>query len=102
MKEWYKKKWILIVGFVCMFIVSGCGIDKSNSDAKEESGAKNSDEIKIGVIIAETGPASTLGSSQANTVKLLQKQLDEAGPIDGKKIKIAKHDYETDDPKLRK
>ncbi len=99
MKEWYKKKWILIVGLVCMFIVSGCGIDQSNSNAKEESGAKNSDEIKIGVIIAETGPASTLGSSQANTVKLLQKQLDEAGPIDGKKIKIIKHDYETDDTK---
>ncbi|MFD2075668.1 ABC transporter substrate-binding protein [Geobacillus jurassicus] len=55
--------------------------------------------MKIGVIIAETGPASTLGHTQVNTVKLMQKQLDQQGGINGTKVQLIMQDYETNDTK---
>ncbi|MDM5247951.1 ABC transporter substrate-binding protein [Lysinibacillus sp. G4S2] len=96
MKKFLKGKLVAILSLVFILVVAGCGIE----NAEEASGKKNEEGvIKIGVIVAETGPASTLGSAQAKTVELLQKQLDEAGPIDGKKIQLIKQDYETNDTK---
>ncbi|MEK3937144.1 ABC transporter substrate-binding protein [Sporosarcina sp. FSL W7-1349] len=97
MKRYVKAKSLAILAMVLLLIMAGCGLDEETSSA--DTGKKDDEVIKIGVIIAETGPASTLGSTQVNTVKLLQKQLEEAGPIDGKKIQLVKHDYETDDTK---
>jgi branched-chain amino acid transport system substrate-binding protein len=96
MKKVFKGKLVAILSLVFLLVVAGCGIE----NAEETSGGKSEEGvIKIGVIVAETGPASTLGSAQAKTVELLQKQLDEAGPIDGKKIQLIKQDYETNDTK---
>lgn len=96
MKKFFKGKLVAILSLVFLLVVAGCGIE----NAEETSGGKSEEGvIKIGVIVAETGPASTLGSAQAKTVELLQKQLDEAGPIDGKKIQLIKQDYETNDTK---
>lgn len=78
-----------------LLVLGACNLDEENTGGADSS----SDEIKIGVILAETGPASTLGEAQVNTVKLLQKEIDERGEIGGKKIKLVKHDYETDDTK---
>lgn len=96
MKKFFKGKLVAILSLVFLLVVAGCGIE----NAEKTSGGKSEEGvIKIGVIVAETGPASTLGSAQAKTVELLQKQLDEAGPIDGKKIQLIKQDYETNDTK---
>lgn len=78
-----------------LLVLGACNLDEENAGGLDSS----SDEIKIGVILAETGPASTLGEAQVNTVKLLQKEIDERGEIGGKKVKLVKHDYETDDTK---
>lgn len=96
MNRLFNGKIVTVISVLLLLFIAGCG-DQSSNEANADQ--KNGDVIKIGVIVAETGPASTLGSSQANTVKMLQKQLDEAGPIDGKKIQLVKHDYETDDTK---
>lgn len=88
-----------------LFVFTACGNTQTNTgNSTSESGQSKSsgsdgDVIKIGAIFAETGPASTLGKTQANLVKLLQKQLDEQGPINGKRIEIIMQDYETDDTK---
>ncbi|WP_374966937.1 ABC transporter substrate-binding protein [Lysinibacillus sp. RS5] len=96
MKKFFMGKLVAILSLVFLLVVAGCGIE----NAEETSGGKSEEGvIKIGVIVAETGPASTLGSAQAKTVELLQKQLDEAGPIDGKKVQLIKQDYETNDTK---
>ncbi|MCG7336312.1 ABC transporter substrate-binding protein [Sporosarcina sp. ACRSM] len=96
MKRNFKGKVILFLALTFLLMIAGCG----GGNARNATADINDEEVvKIGVIVAETGPASTLGSSQANTVKLLQKQLDAAGPIDGKTIQLVKHDYETDDTK---
>ncbi|WP_066053694.1 ABC transporter substrate-binding protein [Robertmurraya korlensis] len=83
---------------ILVIALSACNMETSGgNDKKDGDGGK--EVIKIGAIFAETGPASTLGKTQANYVKLIQKQLDEAGTINGKKIEIIMQDYETDDTK---
>ncbi|KOS68820.1 hypothetical protein AEA09_09895 [Lysinibacillus contaminans] len=96
MKKILKGKLVAILSLVFLVVIAGCGIEKEEETSGEK---KEGGVIKIGVIVAETGPASTLGSAQAKTVELLQKQLDEAGPIDGNKIQLIKQDYETNDTK---
>lgn len=97
-----KKFWKSICSFSLMLILvialSACNTETSSSNDKND-GDSDKEVIKIGAIFAETGPASTLGKTQANYVKLIQKQLDEAGSINGKKIEIIMQDYETDDTK---
>ncbi|MGS2777009.1 ABC transporter substrate-binding protein [Robertmurraya sp. GLU-23] len=97
-----KKFWKSICSFSLMLILvialSACNTETSSSNDKND-GDGDKEVIKIGAIFAETGPASTLGKTQANYVKLIQKQLDEAGSINGKKIEIIMQDYETDDTK---
>lgn len=105
MEKLFKKKSILITLMLSLLLVfTACGnsqTSSSSSTGESNKGEAGSTEevIKIGAIFSETGPASTLGKTQANLVKLLQKQLDEQGGIDGKKIEIIMQDYETDDTK---
>jgi branched-chain amino acid transport system substrate-binding protein len=98
MKKLVKK--LSSIGLISALVL---GLAACNTESSGGSGAKGEkageEVIKIGAIFAETGPASTLGKTQSNYVKLLQKQLDDEGPIDGKKIEIVMQDYETDDTK---
>lgn len=86
----HMQKVIALTLVALLVIIAGCGPQGSSSKDKE---------IKIGLILAETGPASTLGLGSVRTARLLQKQLDEAGPVNGKTIKLLIQDYETDDTK---
>ncbi len=105
MEKLFKRKSVLITLMLSLLLVfTACGNTQTNSGSSTgESGQGEAggteDVIKIGAIFSETGPASTLGKTQANLVKLLQKQLDEQGGIDGKKVEIIMQDYETDDTK---
>lgn len=96
MKKSFIGRLAAILSLVFILVVAGCGIEETVETSGEN---KEGDTIKIGVIVAETGPASTLGATQAKAVQLLQKQLDEAGPINGMKIQLLKQDYETNDTK---
>lgn len=87
-----------LLGLIVSLLLVFTACNSSNSSTTSSGGSKE-DVIKIGAIFAQTGPASTLGSTQANLVKVLQKQLDDEGPINGKKIEIVMQDYETDDTK---
>ncbi|MEH7226056.1 ABC transporter substrate-binding protein [Bacillus sp. JJ1566] len=91
-----KKFSFLSIILSILLVITACNTESTDGGG---SGGKDSEVIKIGAIFAETGPASTLGKTQANYVKLLQKKLDEEGPINGKKIEIIMQDYETDDTK---
>jgi branched-chain amino acid transport system substrate-binding protein len=95
-----KCKAVLLFALAVVVLIALIGCGPQTSSSPDNSASNNqSEEIKIGVIFAETGPASTLGASQVKTAKLFQKQLDAAGPINGKKIKFIIQDYETDDTK---
>ena len=99
MKKKCMGKLVAVLTLVFLLIVAGCGIEETEETIQTSGDSTAVDTIKIGVIVAETGPASTLGATQAKTVELVQKQLDEAGPINGKKIQLIKQDYETNDTK---
>lgn len=112
-------KWLAIVVLALMVALAACGPannqasnssspssaapssapSASASSSEPSPAAETGKEIKIGLVLAETGPASTLGLTEVQTQKLFQKQLDAAGPINGNTIKLIMQDYETDDTK---
>jgi branched-chain amino acid transport system substrate-binding protein len=50
--------------------------------------APAADTIKIGAILAETGPASFLGAPEAKTLAMLTEEINAKGGIAGKKIQL--------------
>ncbi len=46
------------------------------------------DTIKIGAILAVTGPASFLGAPEANTLKMLVDEVNSKGGINGRKVEL--------------
>jgi branched-chain amino acid transport system substrate-binding protein len=72
MKKWILKfaPYYLLLGIFLMF----------NAHSAEAS------EIKIGVILAETGPASFLGGPGARSLQMLSETLNAAGGIQGNKV----------------
>jgi branched-chain amino acid transport system substrate-binding protein len=80
-------------------ILSGCG-----GDGSEPAAAGDGETYKIGAILAITGPASSLGIPERDTMLMLQEELDAAGGIlgpDGLKhpVEIIIYDTESDETK---
>ncbi len=95
-----------LIGIMVMMLVllfsTACGMfsnSASNDSEKEGSADTDSKVVKIGFVLAETGPASTLGKAEVNTAKLLQKELEAKGEINGTKVELLIRDYESDDTK---
>ncbi|MFW6323612.1 MAG: ABC transporter substrate-binding protein [Desulfovibrionales bacterium] len=67
---------------VCLieFALLGCGSETEQSTGKEP--------IKIGAILAVSGPASFLGSPEARTVELLAEQTNADGGINGRPVEL--------------
>lgn len=100
-----KKKILAVVSvFICLvFVLSGCGEKKtdtstSGTDKKVDSSTsgQKTDEVKIGLITAETGDLAQYGIAVENAVKLAANQINEAGGIDGKQIKLVVYDNKGD------
>jgi branched-chain amino acid transport system substrate-binding protein len=85
----FKKKIALLITLaMTVGIFSGCA-PKSSSSTGSSGG-----EIKIGSIMSLTGPVSTYGKSGENGILLLEEQVNNAGGINGKKIKFVFGDDE--------
>jgi len=50
--------------------------------------AMAADTIKVGAILAVTGPASFLGAPEAKTLEMLTEELNAKGGVDGRKIQL--------------
>ena len=78
MKKWIQKStlclWLLGVFLIC------------NADLTQAS------EIKIGVILAETGPASFLGGPEVRSLQMLSESINAAGGIKGNKLVLVYKD----------
>lgn len=110
-------KILALMTAVALVFLAGCGPQSGPASSSETKGntepaaatqnagttaekpEEQGKEIKIGLVLAETGPASTLGMTEVQTARLIQKQLDAQGPINGNTIKLIVQDYETDDTK---
>ena len=58
--------------------------------------AHAAEPIRIGAIFSVTGPASFLGEPERNTAKMLEEDLNAAGGLLGRKIKVVVYDDESD------
>jgi len=81
---------------------SGCG--PATPQPTTESGTEVGSAYKIGAIFAITGPASSLGIPERDTVQMLQEELDAAGGIMGPDglmhpVEIIIYDTESDETK---
>lgn len=75
---------------------SSAAPSQSASSQAPDSGSSGGDTIKIGVIVAESGPASSLGKQEGEIARLLAKRF-QGQTFGGKKIEIIVNDYETND-----
>ncbi len=105
-----KKLLTMISIFICLVIIlSGCSkkttadsndstdANKTTTDTKNEASADTNNEVvKIGLITAETGDIAQYGMAVENAVKLAADQINEAGGIDGKEIKLVIYDNKGD------
>jgi len=62
-------------------------------------GAAYAQDIVIGAAIAQTGPASSLGSGEVDALKLFEQQVNQAGGIMGHNLKIVVLDTASDPSK---
>jgi len=58
-------------------------------------------DIKIGAIISETGPASSLGDPEAETIRMMVDELNAKGGINGEKIDLVLYDDGGDPSKAK-
>lgn len=86
---------IFLLIIIYAFVTSACGNKQTGGSSKQSSGSSD-DTIKIGVIVAETGPASSLGKPEADVARYLNEQLADK-KFNGKKVELIIEDYETDD-----
>jgi branched-chain amino acid transport system substrate-binding protein len=71
--------------FVAMMMVAGLVLAFASM-------APAADEYKIGAIFASTGPASMLGLPEKNTADMLVEEVNAAGGINGKPVKLIFYD----------
>jgi len=58
-------------------------------------------DIKIGAIVSETGPASSLGDPEARTIRMMVEELNARGGIKGEKLKLVLYDDSGDPSKAK-
>lgn len=80
-----KKLFSMVVCALMAATLVGCADDSSNSD-----------EIKVGVNYEQTGQVADYGNAHVDGIKLAVKEINKAGGINGKKIKLIVSDNKSD------
>ncbi|MBN1648483.1 MAG: ABC transporter substrate-binding protein [Spirochaetales bacterium] len=78
-----RKKAGKMIGMVLCIILVMVSLTALLSCTKKEAGV-----IKIGAILAETGPIAFLGAPEVKTAKMLVDKINAGGGIDGRKIEL--------------
>jgi branched-chain amino acid transport system substrate-binding protein len=60
--------------------------------ASSQSGAQGKEPLRIGALLAVTGPASFLGAPEARTLEMLVEDLNAKGGVDGRKVELVLKD----------
>lgn len=78
-------------------VLAGCGADGGESTGGASTGgSKDSDAIKIGVNLELSGAVASYGTSEADGIQLAIDEINAAGGVDGKELKIIKVDNKSD------
>lgn len=76
-----KSKKLMALAFASIFAFAGCQAKDGESKSTE-----NSDTVKIGAIIPQTGPVSNYGNSSEKGALLAVEEINKNGGINGKKL----------------
>ncbi|MBN6889096.1 branched-chain amino acid transport system substrate-binding protein [Cytobacillus horneckiae] len=89
----FKKKLtsVLLASTLAAGFLAGCGGESAGGGSKD-------DVIKIGANLELSGPVASYGQGIAEGIDLAVEEINEAGGIDGKDIKIVKVDNKSDGP----
>lgn len=94
----YRKKGALVMAAALIFsMFSACSQGSAGSSGATQqstAGSSDSGDIKIGVVGPMTGSVSTYGQSAQKGLKLLQKQVNASGGVNGKKVNFVFTDDE--------
>lgn len=82
-----KTKKIMALALASIFVFAGC--QGKNGESKK---SEDSDTIKIGAIIPQTGPVSNYGNSSEKGALLAVDEINKNGGINGKKIEWISYD----------
>jgi len=81
MEEVVMSKWSVVIGLCVMMLWSATGVQ-----------ADQPEPIKVGAVFAVTGPASFLGRPEKNTVEMMVEQINAAGGINGRPLRVLVRD----------
>ena len=84
----FAKRLVLALALIAVLIAAGCG-QKEEAATTTEAGEE---PYVIGAIFSTTGPAAALGVPERDTVEMLEKQINDAGGIDGHPIDVVIYD----------
>lgn len=88
------QKLLALVAVVALLLsITGCGKKAPAPTPKEQPAAG---EIKLGCVLSMSGQLATMGSKMADAVKLAVEEINRAGGVNGKKIKLYLEDDATD------
>ena len=86
-------------GLCFLAVVLMVGILLSGPAALAAPPLQEEEPIKIGAILAITGPASPLGVPERDTLRMLEEEINEAGGVNGRPLEIIIYDTEGDETK---
>lgn len=90
MKTWKKVASAALAAMVFASLTAGCG----GGDKKKE--AANSNEIVVGASFELTGNVANYGKSTLSGLKMAFDEVNKAGGIDGKKLRIVESDNKSE------
>ncbi len=90
MKTWKKFTSVALATVVFASLVAGCG----GGEKKKE--AANSNEIVVGASFELTGNVANYGKSTLSGLKMAFEEINKAGGIDGKKLRIVESDNKSE------
>lgn len=92
-----KKKGIFLAGIMMLVVagllLSGCA---GNKDAGGKAGA-GKEPYKVGAVIDISGPSSSLGVPERNTLEMLKEKVNAAGGINGHPLDLIIYDNKSDE-----
>ncbi len=91
-KKKFRLASMIACGILASALFTGCGGEQGNSGGNSASG----DEIVIGANFELTGNHAQYGANANNGLKLAIKEVNDAGGVNGKKIKIVEADAKSE------
>ncbi|UED75940.1 ABC transporter substrate-binding protein [Brevibacillus sp. DP1.3A] len=95
MKKQTFKNWLFPAAVASLVFLSACG-GGATPAAESGTGGASKDPIKVGAIFSLTGPNSPLGVPEKQAVELLVKEINGAGGVDGRPVKVIFEDDKSD------